>query len=78
MELWTCNMRECYKGEEILLGIFSERLKAENQAQVWLAGNANGAFEVIDSDEEYIFYRDSLGYHYTAHIEKYILNELSF
>ena len=78
MKLYTCNMRDCTKGEETLLGIFSDRAKAEHQAQVWLTGCTKGAFELIDYDDEYNFYRDSVGNHYTAHIEEYTLNELLF
>lgn len=78
MKLWTCSMRDCTKGEDILLGIFSERVKASNQAQVWLTGVTGGDFTLIDYDNEYDFYRDSVGNHYTAHIEEFTLDELSF
>ena len=77
MKLYTCSMHDCYMGTDFILGIFSDKGKAEHQAQVWLSGLGVG-FELIDYDTEYNFYRDANDRHYTAHFEEFTLDELSF
>ncbi len=87
MELWTCMMTEPDFGNTTLLGVFTTQPRAEEQARVWIEGVTDHKGEVNDrefdrlSDTEVIYYRVYNGRnydHYTACIEKYILDEMSY
>ena len=87
MNLWTCMMTDADFGETVLLGIFSDKFKAEEQARIWIEGVTEHRGEVNDRDldrttgEEIIYYRAKNGRtydHYTAHIEQYTLDEISY
>lgn len=87
MKLWTCTMTDCQTGDQILAGIFSDSFKAEEQARVWVEGVTDHRAEVSDRDydrttgEETIYYRAKVGTkyeHYTAYIEIYTLDEMSY
>lgn len=87
MKLYTTTIHDCQTGNRILTGIFSESFKAEEQARVWVEGATDHRAEVYDrevnpvSGDESIYYRaknnDTYEY-YTANIEVYTLNELSY
>lgn len=80
MKVWTCTMTDCYFGETVLLGVFSTRSTAEQQAQIWLTGETEGDFRLLDADDEYIYYchGSERKYKYTAHLEEFNLNEFSY
>ena len=87
MKLWTCMMIDNDYPDSTLLGIFSTREKAEEQARIWIEGVTEHRGEVNDREvnnetgEEIIYYRARNGRaydHYTAHIEIYTLDEMSY
>jgi len=80
MKVWTCTMTDCYFGETVLLGVFSTRNTAEQQAQIWLTGETEGAFKLIDIDDDYMYYCNiyEKKYKYTAHFEEFTINEFSY
>lgn len=87
MELWTCSIYDCENMENIVIGVFSTRLKAEEQARVWIEGVMEHQAECYDRKvntptfEETIYYRTllDLGYYYhTVRIECFTLDEMSY
>lgn len=85
MEIWVCSMTDTDFGETMVLGAFSDFLKAEEQARIWVDNRTDFNTEVNDREvdrttgEETIYYRAKNGKtydHYTAHIERFFLDRL--
>jgi len=86
MKVWTCTM--FIDGEDyVVLGVFSDNFKAEEQARIWVEGVSPHA-EVIDrkvnriTGEETIYYSakvtDTIYDSFTATIESFTLDEMSY
>lgn len=82
MIIWICNMREGGKRDEITLGVFSSKEKAEEQIKVFLDGQGLPFEEYQrnpDPEGEYVHFRCPIGYeHFTAHLTPYILDDFSY
>jgi len=85
MEIWVCSMTVPTLGETIVLGTFSDYLKAEEQARIWVNNRTDFNTETIDRSFdrinciENIYYRAKMGntyHHYTAQIERFFLDRL--
>lgn len=82
MELWTCTIDDCHTSP-VLLGIFSTKDKAKEQAETFMQG-FNPPYtlrKVVDeglSDEALCYHIEGTSAQYFVNIEQYHLDEFSY
>lgn len=81
MKLYATTIYNCQTAEPILVGIFSDIFKAEEQGRVWIEGVSSHTAEVSDRalrpGGETIYYQDGIEL-YIVDIDEYTLDEMSY
>ena len=83
MKVWVCSILSCETYDNFVIGVFSDRTKAENQANIWLQGVGENYKE---TDREYaskeyikIYYETILNHFlYVATLEEFKLDSISY
>ncbi len=82
MNVWTCSMYSGETGATFILGVFSEKEKAEQQVITWLEGLGEMFEETDRTNDPYMItiYYETIRNRtpYTATLEEFKMNELSY